>query len=196
MASRRARPPQPLDGILTPDGRYIVVRHRLWRAANPNLPAAERHRLTRVLMSARRDVGLGRRTGDAAAVAHARARVDRAKRALGERGPVWWDDGSRDHNRRLVHNTPYGEWFERLLGIADSLTHALDTRPKGGSICPSEVARAYDPASWRRHMDDVRHVARHLARRNLIVVTQRGRTVDPDEPFKGPIRLTRSREPG
>jgi hypothetical protein len=41
----------------------------------------------------------------------ARARVDAAKRALGERGPVWWVDGSPDLNRRLARNTPYAAWF-------------------------------------------------------------------------------------
>jgi len=44
----------------------------------------------------------------------ARERVDRVKRALGERGPVWWTDGSPDFNRKSVKNTPYHEWFERL----------------------------------------------------------------------------------
>ena len=34
-------PPPPV----TPDGRYIVVRGRLWRRTNPNLPPEERQRL-------------------------------------------------------------------------------------------------------------------------------------------------------
>jgi hypothetical protein len=34
------------------------------------------------------------------------------KRALGERGPVWWNDGSPDFNRHLVKNTPYAPWFD------------------------------------------------------------------------------------
>jgi len=41
--------------------------------------------------------------------------VDTAKRALGERGDVWWDDGSPDYNRRLVNNTPYAAWFAHRL---------------------------------------------------------------------------------
>jgi hypothetical protein len=45
----------------------------------------------------------------------ARQRVDTAKRALGERGDVWWDDGSPDYNRRLVRNTPYAGWFADRL---------------------------------------------------------------------------------
>ena len=39
------------------------------------------------------------------------ARVDAAKRALGERGPVWWTDGAPDYNRRMVIDTPYAAWF-------------------------------------------------------------------------------------
>jgi hypothetical protein len=42
-----------------------------------------------------------------------RARVDLAKRELGERGPVWWDDGARDWNRHLAKNTPYAQWWEQ-----------------------------------------------------------------------------------
>lgn len=36
----------------------------------------------------------------------ARALVDKAKVALGERGPVWWDDASPDYNRHKAINTP------------------------------------------------------------------------------------------
>ena len=39
-----------------------------------------------------------------------------AKLALGERGPVWWTDGTPDWNRRLVRNTPYADWWARQDG--------------------------------------------------------------------------------
>jgi hypothetical protein len=100
--------------LLTPDGRYLVVRGRLWRAANPMLPAGERARLTAALMTARRRVAVARRAGDAAELAAARAAVDATKRALGERGPVWWTDGAGDYNRRLVKNSPYATWYAGL----------------------------------------------------------------------------------
>lgn len=45
----------------------------------------------------------------------ARRRIDDAKVALGERGPVWWTDGAPDYNRHLARNTPYAEWYERLM---------------------------------------------------------------------------------
>ena len=105
---RDAEPPT------TPDGRYIVVRGRLWRRANPALPDSRRAELVQALMQARRDVGTALRGGDATAEHAARARVDAAKRGLGERGPVWWDDGAPDLNRHMAANTPYADWFEAL----------------------------------------------------------------------------------
>lgn len=98
----------------TPDGRYFVVRGRLWRCTNPALPEAERSALTRQLMAARRAVAAAKKTADAAALAEARMAVDRAKIALGERGPAWWTDGAPDYNRRLARTTPYAAWFEQI----------------------------------------------------------------------------------
>lgn len=83
------------------------MRGRLWRAANPNLPEWERAALVAELMAARRAVGTANRVGDGTAEKAARARVNEAKIALGERGPVWWTDGAPDYNRHLVKNTPY-----------------------------------------------------------------------------------------
>jgi len=98
----------------TPDGRYFVVRGRLWRTSNPHLDVDERARLVKLLMDARRAVGVAGRAGDDEAVRAARARVDEAKHRLGERGPVWWTDGAPDFNRHLVKNTPYAAWFAGL----------------------------------------------------------------------------------
>ena len=93
----------------TPDGRYFIVDGRLWRMSNPNLAPDERQRLVDLLMRARRQVGVAKKAGDAEAERCARAAVDEAKRALGERGPVWWTDGAPDFNRQAVANTPYAE---------------------------------------------------------------------------------------
>ena len=93
----------------TPDGRYFVHNGILWRCTNPDLPDAERERLVRDLMAARRDVGTAKRAGDDAAEREARARVHEAKVALGERGPTWWD--GEDYNRMRPENTPYAEWW-------------------------------------------------------------------------------------
>jgi hypothetical protein len=99
---------------VTPDGRYFVVRGRLWRCTNPALNPDEREQLTRELMQARAAVGRAKGAGDEDGVRRARTAVDKAKVALGERGAVWWTDGAPDYNRRLAKNTPYGEWFASL----------------------------------------------------------------------------------
>lgn len=102
------------EAPVTPDGRYFVVRGRLWRRSDPSLPEDRREALVRDLMQARRAVGVALRKPDTAALATARADVDRAKVALGERGPVWWDDGAPDVNRRMAANSPYADWFAAL----------------------------------------------------------------------------------
>ncbi len=99
---------------MTPDGRYFVVRGRLWRCTDPALPEGERKRLTANLMAARRDVGKARRKGDAAGLLAARAAVDAAKIGLGERGPLWWSDGTPDCNRKMVRNSPYAAWYAAI----------------------------------------------------------------------------------
>ena len=106
---------------VTPDGRYLVVRGRLWRRADPHLPPERRQALVDDLMRARRAVGAALRAGDAEAMRAARARVDAAKHALGERGPVWWDDGAPDLNRRMARNTAYAEWW---AGIEEEVPQA------------------------------------------------------------------------
>lgn len=104
----------PIEYPVTPDGRYFVVRGRLWRKSDPDLPAARREELVRELMRARRTISKARKVGDAAVEARARAVVHETKVALGERGPVWWEDGAPDLNRRLARATAYADWFAGL----------------------------------------------------------------------------------
>ena len=99
---------------VTPDGRYFVIRGRLWRCTNPALAPALRQMLTHELMSARRAKGAAMRAADPVAREAARQRVDAAKIALGERGPVWWTDAAPDLNRKMARTTPYAEWFASL----------------------------------------------------------------------------------
>ena len=77
----------------TPDGRYVVIDGRRWRASDPALAEARRKALVRT-MSARSAVGWAKRRHDAEAEQAARDRVHAAKVALGERGPKWWDPES------------------------------------------------------------------------------------------------------
>jgi hypothetical protein len=96
------------DYTPTPDRRYFVVRGRLWRLSNPFLDPATHERLVRDLMTARRKIKI---STDQATRNAARLRVDAAKRALGERGDVWWTDGAPDYNRQLAVDTPYASWY-------------------------------------------------------------------------------------
>ncbi len=68
-------------------------------------------------MAARRAKQRAMRDADPAAREAARARVDAAKRGLGERGPVWWTDGAPDYGRRMARTTPYAEWFASRDGV-------------------------------------------------------------------------------
>ena len=104
---------------VTPDGRYFVVRGRLWRCSNPALLPAERQHLVQELMAARRAKGLALKRGDDEARVIARQQVDTIKQKLGERGPVWWTDGSPDWNRHLVKNTPYASWWAQISGFSE-----------------------------------------------------------------------------
>lgn len=99
--------------LFTPDGRYLIVRGRLWRSANLHLSPDEKERLVHELMDARRAVAQARRAGDDQAETAAHAKVNRAKHGLGERGPVWWDDGAPDYNRHMAKNTPYADWYAK-----------------------------------------------------------------------------------
>ena len=106
--SRPQSPPHRPDYTPTPDRRYFVVRGRLWRLSNPWLDPPTHQRLVMQLMAARRALKAARGSAERMT---ARLTIDQAKRALGERGEVWWTDGAPDYNRYLAVNTPYAEWF-------------------------------------------------------------------------------------
>jgi hypothetical protein len=108
-----AQPAAPSPSV-TPDGRYLVVRGRLWRRANPDLAPDYREALVHDLMAARRGVRDALAAEDADAVRKARSQVQAAKVGLGERGPVWWTDGAPDLNRHMARTTPYAAWFASL----------------------------------------------------------------------------------
>lgn len=103
------QPPYPV----TPDGRYFVVRGRLWRLTNPALPERERSRLVKLLSQARSALRKSSPATDEERKA-ARRQVNKSKVGLGERGPVWWTDGAPDYNRHMAVNTPYRGWFESI----------------------------------------------------------------------------------
>lgn len=108
-----------MDPLITPDGRYLIVRGRLWRTTNPGLSEPERARLVHELMDARRAVKSAKANGNEEALAAARHAVDSAKRGLGERGPVWWTDGTPDWNRHLMKDSPYAGWFGSCISKSE-----------------------------------------------------------------------------
>jgi hypothetical protein len=87
----------------TPDGRYLVIDGRRWRASDPAIPEARRKELTRVLMAWRREV---RRTRGTDGESAARAGVQAAKVALGERGTPWWEQSADDRRARWSAEVP------------------------------------------------------------------------------------------
>ncbi len=164
-------PSQPDTPARTPDGRYVVIAGRRWRATNPMLPELRRRELVDELMAARRAVGAAMRAEDWAAERTARGRVHEAKLALGERGPAWWER------------------------IEDAIRALVDERGPDRTACPSEVARLFVGADRLRElMPHVREAAARLAERGEIAVTQRGEAVDA-RTARGPIRLASAGRP-
>lgn len=86
------------------DGRYVVIDGRRWRATDPAIPEDRRDHLVRVLMAWRREV---RRTKGTDGESAARAGVQAAKVALGERGsPPWWEQTDRQRRERWLADVP------------------------------------------------------------------------------------------
>lgn len=150
----------------TADGHHIVVNGRRWRATDPSIPENLRQELVDELMAARRAV--------AASAPGARARVQDAKTALGERGAPWWEEPSAE------------QADERIAAAIRALTRKrTDT-----SICPSDVARTVGGEHWPDRMPAVRKVAADLAARDVVVVTQKGEPVSIAD-ARGPVRIRR-----
>ncbi|NNE53931.1 MAG: hypothetical protein HKN30_16205 [Sulfitobacter sp.] len=99
------------DYPVTPDGHFFVSKSRLWRCTDPSLDDSERRAAIKALMQARRAV---RDSEGEAEERAARDAVETAKRRLGERGPVWWDDGKPDEGGKHPKNTIYADWWSNL----------------------------------------------------------------------------------
>src|SRR3546814_18410136 len=92
--------PDSSNAERTPDGHYLIIDGRRWRASDPGIPDTLRQELVDELMSARRAV----RTQGAAA----RTRVDDAKVALGERGRAWWEQPTEQEAADRITDTKIG----------------------------------------------------------------------------------------
>ncbi|MGW3341572.1 hypothetical protein [Streptomyces sp. BV129] len=89
-------PPNP-PPEKTPDGHFVVINGRRWRATDPDVPEEVAARLRRHLMAGRRGV---RDAKNGEAERAARRRVQAAKVALGERGIPWWEESREERRRR------------------------------------------------------------------------------------------------
>ena len=96
-------PPVP-----TEDGHFVVISGRRWRATDPAVPEDAAAVLRRALMAARRDVGAALKADRDPA--SARARVQAAKVALGERGTPWWEQTLDERRQR---------WEQGLRDLGD-----------------------------------------------------------------------------
>jgi hypothetical protein len=82
----------------TEDGHYVVIKGRRWRATDPAIPQDRRDELVHILMAWRREV---RNTKGTPQESAARAGVQAAKVALGERGsPPWWEQTDEQRHCR------------------------------------------------------------------------------------------------
>lgn len=150
---------------LTDDGHHVVVDGRKWRATDPGIPEKLRAELVGELMDARRAV---KSDGD-----EARPRVQDAKVALGERGEPWWEEPTDDGRAARIEAT-----IRALL------------RHRGGTICPSDAARAVGGDSWRPLVPVAREVAARLHGDGVVEIRQKGERVDPAA-ARGPVRIAR-----
>ncbi|TQS46078.1 hypothetical protein [Cryptosporangium phraense] len=91
----------------TEDGHFVVIEGRRWRATDPAIPDDVAAELRKVLMAARRAVGVALRAGEDPAPA--RARVQAAKVALGERGTPWWEQTLEERRARWERGLPHHE---------------------------------------------------------------------------------------
>ncbi len=84
----------------TPDGHFVVIKGRKWRATDPLIPEETAAHLRHHLMAARRAVRSATTAGDTQAERAARARVNQAKVALGERATPWWEQSQDERRQR------------------------------------------------------------------------------------------------
>ncbi|MET0343219.1 MAG: DUF3253 domain-containing protein [Polyangiales bacterium] len=159
------------------DARYLRIDGRRWRRSDPGIPEALRSELTHALMDARRAVKAAKRAEDAEAERTARARVNDAKIALGERGAPWWEPGTE---------------VTRATRAAAVMRSLLDHRGADKSICPSEVARVLAGDAFRTRMAEVRALVEALEAEDALEVRQKGVRVSA-KTARGPIRIARAK---
>ena len=74
--------------------------------------------------------------------------------------------------------------------LEQTIAELLDRTKAGGTICPSDAARAVGGDHWHDLMEPARAAARRMVARGEVEITQGGHVVDPST-AKGPIRIRR-----
>ena len=72
--------------------------------------------------------------------------------------------------------------------VEAAILSLLADLPPGKSVAPEDVARALDPAGWRRELGKVRGVAVGRTWQGRLVILRHGKPADPDT-FKGVWRM-------
>jgi hypothetical protein len=84
----------------------------------------------------------------------------------------------------MTHQMNTEQLEQAILGL-------LSDRGPEKTICPSEAARAVGgdhPDGWGPLMQPLRRIAVRLAKEGRIIITRKGKPVDPDD-FRGVYRL-------
>jgi len=103
---------------------HRLIAGRRWRVSDPGLDESVRQHLVDELMDARRGVKAALSRFDEQAERLARARVNDAKVALGERGPKWWEPTTADDDE-IRTNAFIRSIGDRLGGVDAEQAAAL-----------------------------------------------------------------------
>ncbi|MFJ1758713.1 DUF3253 domain-containing protein [Amycolatopsis sp. NPDC088138] len=104
--------------------------------------------------------------------------------------------GPRRELERTQHGTGFAADQARIAlnaetpadGLQAAILALATARGPDSSTCPSDAARAV-AADWRPLMPEALNLARALARSGQVELSQRGKPLDPDGQWRGPIRI-------
>jgi len=72
--------------------------------------------------------------------------------------------------------------------LETAIMNLLALRPRNETICPNDAAQLVVGEDWERVTEPARAAARRLCVEGRVVITQKGRRVDPST-AKGPFRI-------
>lgn len=62
---------------------------------------------------------------------------------------------------------------------------------KNNPFCPSEVVQRMFPEDWEQFLEEIKSVAVEMNREGLILITQNGKSIDPNSQPTGEIWISR-----